>query len=119
MQRRLVLIPVVVLALAGCGGGGDGPVWGGYTEQEAKDILADTNVWRSVIENAPGDPATNPLTQLYPTKEQLDDADLKQVTFEGEENWQYKHPEEDFCLYVREDPEVDNWQVMASRCVAD
>jgi len=120
-MKRLLPLFVLVLA-AGCSfGGGGGDRWGGYTESEAKEILADPNIRAEILKNAPGDPATSPYRRLYPTKEQAEGADLRKVTFEGQESWQYQHPDENFCVYVWEDQTVDppSWSVMPSPCVAD
>lgn len=132
-RRPLIVIVTIVLAvlaagaalfLVSGGGGGNGncdsgTTWGGYDECEAKDVLKDPNVKRQVLENAPGDPATNPIAQLYPTPEQVDDADLRRITFEGQEGWQWQHAEENFCILVYEDPEFETFVAMVSACVSD
>jgi hypothetical protein len=118
MKTLPLLLLALTLALAGCGGS-DGETWGGYTESEAKDILADPVVKEQIIENAPGDPATNPITRLYPSPEEVEQAELRKVTFEGQESWQWRHAEEDFCILVWKDEEIDNFATQVSRCVAD
>ena len=114
---KSLLLVISVLALAGCAGGDDGDVWGGYTESEAKEILADPNVKNSIIEGAPGDPATSQIPQLYPTKEEIEESDLRKVTYQGQEGWQWQHPEQDFCIIIYE--EEGSFVAFVSRCIAD
>jgi hypothetical protein len=130
-RRPLIVIAAIVLAvvavgaalfLVSDGSGGncdDDTVWGGYTECEAKDVLADPNVRAQILQNAPGDPATSPIAQLYPTPEQVEAAELRRITFEGQEGWQWQHEEENFCILVYEDPELESFVAMVSACVAD
>jgi hypothetical protein len=92
-MKRLLVIGLV--ALAGCGGG-DSETWGGLTEEEAKDVMV--MLRQEVIENAPGDPATNPYNQLIP--ERFDEVDLRQVTMKGQESWEYRDTENNFCFNV-------------------
>ena len=116
-MKRLPLF-LLVLVLAACGGGADGDdgsVWGGYTESEAKDVLADPNVKAQIVENAPDEA----IRQLYPTQDELEEADLRKVTYEGQESWQWRHAEEDFCILVYEDQELESFTAFVSRCVAD
>jgi hypothetical protein len=117
----LVLLVVVSLGLSsGCSGsGGCGDTWGGYTECEAKDVLKDPQVKQQILQNAPGDPTSNPLSQLYPSNDEIDDADMRRVTLLGQEAWEYQHPDEDFCLYVWEDEATKNFATQVGRCAAD
>lgn len=118
-MKRFLLLLAVLLA-AGCGSaGGSGETWGGYTENEAKAVLADPEVKKQILENAPGDPATNPLTRLYPSKQEIADADLRKVTLTGQEAWEWRHADEDFCIFVWEDQELETFATQVSRCVAD
>jgi hypothetical protein len=131
-RRPLIVIAAIVLAVAAVGaalffvsnGGGsancdDGTEWGGYTECEAKDVLKDDNVETQICQNAPGDPATSPICQLYPTPEQVDASDLRRITFEGQEGWQWQHADQNFCIVVWEDPETNNFATLVSACVSD
>lgn len=118
MKRFFPLL--AVLLAAGCGSdGGSSETWGGYTENEAKAVLADRQVKAQIIENAPGDPATNPLTRLYPSKQEIEAADLRKVTLTGQEAWEWRHPDEDLCIFVWEDQELETFATQVSRCVAD
>jgi hypothetical protein len=101
---KLVLLSLLVLALAACGGGG-GETWGGYTESDAKDLMGDAEFRESICQTAPGDPATSPYCQLVPTKQEVDAADLRRVTYEGQEAWEYRNADENFCVDVWEDGE--------------
>jgi hypothetical protein len=105
MQKLLALFAalVLLLALAACGGGEE---WGGYTEGEAKDVIKDPVVKENILENAPGDPATNPVARNYPDDDTVDDADLRMVTVLGQEAWEYRDAENNFCVYIWE--EEDN-----------
>jgi hypothetical protein len=120
MKSLLFLLVVAVLASSGCDrSSGCGEVWGGYTECEAKDVLKDPAVKRQILENAPGDPTSNPINQLYPSNGEIDDADMRRVTVEGQEAWEYQHPDENFCLYVWEDQTTKNFATQVGPCAAD
>ena len=104
-MKKLTLV-VIVLVLAGCGGG---EKWGGYTEGEAKKILASDALRNSVISVSPFDPQGRPYTQLLPTKARLDDTDLLKETLEGQEAWEYKDRANAFCLFVWKDPDTGSF----------
>ena len=121
MLRLVLLLLLALLVAAGCGGGDDddGGTWGGYSEREARDILADPDVRRQIVQNAPGDPTANPYDDLLPTKEEAEEADLRRVTVQGQEAWEYSDEENNFCVYVWEDEEFDSFATQVSACVAD
>jgi hypothetical protein len=103
-MKRLVVI--ALLLLAGCGGD---ETWGGATENQAREVLQDPNV-RAQVEQVGG---------KYPTAEQIEEADLRQVTLQGQEAWEFKHPTENYCLFVYEDPTTESFAAQHSACVAD
>jgi hypothetical protein len=105
-MNRAILI--AMLLLAGCGG--DEETWGGATEQQAREVLLDPNV-RAQIEGLRG---------TYPSEQQIEDADLRQVTLQGQEAWEFEHPTRlNYCLFVYEDPATDSFTAQLSGCVAD
>jgi hypothetical protein len=113
--RPLALLLTVVAA--GCTTTED--TWGGYTESEAKEILALPNVRETVIDTTPRTVDEEPVARIYPTEAELEEADLRKVTIQGEEAWEYNDEPNRFCLYVWEDPETHTYFAQASRCVAD
>jgi hypothetical protein len=114
MKRLALLIGVLVL-LAGCGGAEE--QWGGYTEGEAKDVMGALR--QEIIANAPGDPATSPYNQLLPTRKDLDNIDLRRVTMQGAESWEYRDQENNFCLNVSEDPKTKAPNTYVGICNSD
>jgi hypothetical protein len=100
MKRLPVLVLVLMLAVAGCGGGDK---WGGYTEGQAKDILVSDELRNSILGVSPFDPQGRPYTQLLPTKAKLDQTDLLKSQLEGQEAWEYRDRLNAFCLYVWKD----------------
>jgi hypothetical protein len=104
-MRRLLILAVVLFA--GCGG--DEETWGGATEQQAKEVLMDPNV-RAQVQDVRG---------RYPTEQQIEEADLRMVTLQGMEAWEYEHPTQNYCLFVYEDPEFESFTAQLSACVAD
>jgi hypothetical protein len=117
-MKRLPLL-ISVLVVAGCGGGGGGDVWGGYTESDAKDLMGDEEFRENICMSAPGDPATSPYCRLMPTKEQVDDTDLRKVTYKGQEAWEYRNADENFCVDVWEDPENESFGSYVGICDSD
>jgi hypothetical protein len=104
MKRLTVLL--LLFVLAGCGGGEQ---WGGYTEGEAKKILAGQELRNSVLSVSPFDPQGRPYTQLLPTKRKLEDTDLLKSTLQGQEAWEYKDRTNAFCLFVWKDPDTGSF----------
>ena len=119
MRRLALLLAAVALGGAACGGGGGEDRWGGYTERDAKDVLGDPIVRQQILENAPGDPRTSPYRQLVPTKEEVEAADLRKTTLEGQETWEYRDEEHAFCIYVWEDEALKNFATHVGPCIAD
>jgi hypothetical protein len=117
-QVTLTLLTLLALAaFAGCGTSTE-DVWGGYTEGEVKDILKDDQFKEEILRTAPPSPR-GPIHLLYPSDEELDDADLKKVTVQGEENWEYRDEPNEFCIYVAKDPETDSYITQIGPCIAD
>jgi hypothetical protein len=117
-QVTLTLLTVLALvAFAGCGTSTE-DVWGGYTEGEAKDILKDDQFKEEILRTAPPSPR-GPIHLLYPSDEELDEAELNKVTLQGVENWEYRDDPNEFCMYVREDPSIDSYETFIGPCVAD
>jgi hypothetical protein len=114
-MKKLILV-LALLALAGCSSGGE--KWGGYTEAQAKDILASEAVRNSVLSVSPIDPQGRPYTQLLPTKSKLEHTDLRKATLQGQEAWGYEDDANAFCLYVWKDPETKDFTTYVG-CNAD
>lgn len=114
MKRLLILL--VALLLAGCGESTQ-EEWGGYTEGEAKDLLKDPQFQREIKATAPPTAAGN-INNLYPTDEEIDDADLRKATVQGEEAWEYKRDlqETEWCIYVSEDPSTGSFLAQVGPC---
>ena len=113
-MKRLALLIGLLVVVAGCGGG---DTWGGYNETEAKDVMGALR--KEIIENAPGDPATSPYNQLVPTRKQLDSIDLRKVTMKGQESWEYRDAENNFCLNVWQDPKSEDPNTYVGICDSD
>jgi hypothetical protein len=109
MKKLAILLAVVSLglggSLSGCGTSSE-EVWGGYTEGEAKDLLKDDQFRIEILQTAPPT-AAGTAERLYPTDEEIDDADLRKATVQGDEAWEYKREvdlETQWCIYVSVDP---------------
>jgi hypothetical protein len=105
------VLSCVLLALAACSSSGE-DVWGGYTEGEAKEALKQV---------ASPDPRGT-LDQLYPSKAEVDNADLRKAVIRGEEAWEYKRERGDgavWCIYIREDPQTETFLGQVGPCIAD
>jgi hypothetical protein len=113
--RTLALL--TALAAAGCATTSD--TWGGYTENEAKEILALPNVRDTIIETSIRTEGQTPVSEIYPTEQELQETDLRKVTLTGQEAWEYADTPNFFCLYVWEDPETQTYFAQSSQCVAD
>ena len=107
MKRVALVASTLVFALAGCGESTE-EEWGGYTEAEAKDILKDDEFFTELERTSPADPR-GPLRLFYPTDEEIDDADLRKATVQGDEAWEYRRDldEGPWCIYVSEDPAAE------------
>ena len=103
-MKRLLLVTLILLG--GCGGE---ERWGGATEKQAREVLLDPNVRTQVVG----------LRGRYPTVEQIEEADLRKVTIRGQEAWEFKHPTQNYCLFVYEDPQFESFTAQLSACVAD
>jgi len=114
VTRLAILALVLLLLLAGCGAG---ERWGGYTQKEAKEIIADPDVKSTIVEATPRKPDQKPVAAIYPEGETLEDAELRKVTMQGEEAWEYNDKANDFCLYVWFDEASNGFLAQASHCV--
>ena len=94
---RLFTLLVFMLLLAGCGAD---ERWGGYTEEEAKEIMADPDVQLTIIEATPRKEGEKPVAAIYPEGATLEDADLRKVKMQGQDAWEYSDRPNGFCLYV-------------------
>ena len=112
-MKRVVIL-VLVLVVAGCGAG---ERWGGYTQKEAKEIIADPDVKLTIIEATPRKEGQKPVAAIYPAGERLEEAELRKVTMQGEEAWEYNDQANDFCLYVWFDEATNGFLAQASHCV--
>ena len=115
MLARVALL--LTLVVAGCATTSE--TWAGYTENEAKEILALPNVRETIVNTTPRTVDEEPVAQIYPSEAELQEADLRKVTVQGEEAWEYNDEPNQFCLYVWEDPETRTYFAQSSRCVAD
>lgn len=113
------VLPVLVAALTLAGCSLSEEKWGGYTENQAKGVLSDPIFRREAIRFAPGGPGGGRYARLLPTKEQVEEADLRKVTLKGQEAWEYKDRPNSFCVYVWEDEETDNFATQVGPCSAD
>lgn len=118
-KAALGLIALAVLAgfSLGCGSSTE-DVWGGYTEGQVKDLLSDPRFKTEILQTAPASPR-GPIHLLYPSNGEIENADLNKVTVRGEENWEYRDDENEFCMYVAEDPATDSYIAEIGPCVAD
>jgi hypothetical protein len=111
---RFLTLLVLALLLTGCGAG---ERWGGYTEKEAKEIIADPDVRLTIIEATPRKEGQKPTAAIYPQGDTLENAELRKVTMQGQEAWEYNDRADDFCLYVWFDKATNGFLAQASHCV--
>ena len=111
---RLLTLLALVLLVAGCGAG---ERWGGYTQKEAKEIIADPAVRSTIIEATPRKEDQQPVVAIYPQGETLENAELVKVKMQGQEAWEYNDKADDFCLYVWFDEATNGFLAQASHCV--
>jgi len=114
MKRLVFVMLLLMLVLAGCGAG---ERWGGYTQKEAKEIIADPDVKTTIIQATPRKEGQKPVAAIYPAGEALEKAELRKVTTQGQEAWEYNDAADDFCLYVWYDKATDGFLAQASHCV--
>jgi hypothetical protein len=112
-MKRLGLL-VLVLLLAGCGAG---ERWGGYTQKEAKEIMSRPEVKSTIIQATPRKEGQQPVVAIYPDAATLEDTELRKVTMQGQEAWEYNDKADDFCLYVWYDKATNGFLAQASHCV--
>ena len=114
-MKRLGLVLLTLLALAGCGGG---ERWGGYTEEEVKRIMV-TDEFRETILAAVRNPGLREAyRRMLPSEEQVEAADLRQVTIRGtgQEAWEYQNTATKFCIFVWEDEETQGYATQLGSC---
>jgi hypothetical protein len=111
--QRFTLL-VLVFLVAGCGAGDR---WGGYTEQEAKDIIDDPDVKVTILAATPRMEGQKPVSAIYPEGETLEKAELRKVKVQSQEAWEYNDMADDFCLYVWYDKATEGFLAQASHCV--
>jgi hypothetical protein len=118
-MKKLALMLLALAALAGCGSSTEDR-WGGYTEGEVKDLLSDEQFRQEIMQTAPPDPR-GPIHLLYPSNEEIENAELSKVTVQGEEHWEYRDEQNQWCIYVGEDTSTEDKQplYMIGPCVAD
>jgi hypothetical protein len=114
---KKLAVALLVLALAGCGSSTE-EVWAGYTEGEVKDRLTDPQFRDEIMRTAPPDPR-GPIHVLYPSNEEIDNTDLKKVTIQGDEAWEYRNEEADWCIDVWEDPDTKEPTTYVGPCMSD
>lgn len=112
-MKRLAFLTLVLL-LAGCGAG---ERWGGYTQKEAKEIIANPDVKVTIIEATPRKEGQKPVAAIYPQGNTLEEAELRKVKMQGQEAWEYNDKADDFCLYVWFDKATNGFLAQASHCV--
>lgn len=113
---RCVAFAAIVL-VAGCGSTTQDE-WGGYTEGQVKDTLQDPQFKKEILSTAPPDPR-GPIHLLYPSNGEIDEADLNKVTIEGDEAWEYRDDQNQWCIYMWEDPASSEQMTHVGSCVAD
>jgi hypothetical protein len=115
-MKRLAPITclLALLLVAGCGGGDR---WGGYTEDEAKDVMVDPEVKATIIEATPRKDDQQPVVAIYPDEDKLDEEGLRKVKMQGTDAWEYNDVANDFCLYVWFDKPTNGFLAQASHCV--
>lgn len=122
MKKLAILLAVAAFGLGGCLSGcgqSTEDEWGGYTEGEVKGLLKDAQFQREIKATAPPT-AAGTVESLYPTDEEIDDADLRKATVQGEEAWEYRRDLEDtvWCIYLSEDPETESFLAQVGPCYA-
>ena len=116
-MRRLATLaslPLLLFAVAGCGAG---ERWGGYTQEEAKEIIADPDVKETIIQATPRKEDQQPVAAIYPEGEKLEEVELRKVKMQGQDAWEYNDEANDFCLYVWYDKATNGFLAQASHCV--
>ena len=114
----LIALALIAGSAAGCGSSTE-DVWGGFTEGQVKDLLSDPQFKQEILQTAPPSPR-GPIHLLYPSDEEIENADLNKVTVQGDENWEYRDEENEFCIYVGEDPTNESpYIAQIGPCVAD
>ena len=114
MRRLAPILCLLLLLVAGCGAG---ERWGGYTQQEAKEIIADPDVKATIIQATPRKEGQQPVAAIYPEGEELEETELRKVKMQGEPAWEYNDKANDFCLYVWYDETTNGYLAQASHCV--
>ena len=116
-MKRLALLLAFVAFAAGCGTSTE-DTWGGYTEGEVKDMLTNPQFREEIMRTAPPDPR-GPIHLLYPSNEEIENTDLRKVTVQGDENWEYRDEENSWCINVSKDPATDEPMTYIGGCISD
>jgi hypothetical protein len=116
-MKKLAIVFLALAVLGGCGSSTE-ELWGGYTEGEVKDILSDPQFREEIMRTAPPDPR-GPIQLLYPSDQEIEDADLTKVTVQGEENWEYRDEETDWCINIRKNPQTGDPETYVGGCISD
>jgi hypothetical protein len=114
VRRPTLLVLVLLLVVVGCGAG---ERWGGYTEDEAKDVMVDPEVKSTILQATPRKEDQQPVVAIYPDKAKLDEEGLRKVKMQGTDAWEYNDVANDFCLYVWYDKATNGFLAQASHCV--
>ena len=52
----------------------------------------------TILESTPRKEGQKPVAAIYPQGDALKEADLRKVTVQGQEAWEYNDEADDFCL---------------------
>ncbi len=104
------MLAAVAVLLVACGGGRDDEAWGGYTQDEAREVYLSDALTENLKE-LQLDPA-----ELQPTEEDLEEHPIIKTYLDGRQVWEYRDPEARQCLYVRKDPVYEEFVYEVRSC---